>query len=201
MSATDIVGFAAFGCVCAVLVYGALARRTRRAWAARQPTLWAQWASMPRRVRVQIRRGLRRGDPPPAEYAVVVLGLLEHIDALWLEVPSANRRGLRRTGPILSFGIASGALLIALAHSDGQAIGVIIVGYMVTLTLFALRSVLAEASHSRAPFASNRCYTRNRSIPPLRLARPHVPAVIGNWARWRHSETLGHTAVIPSDGP
>lgn len=136
-----MIGFAAFGYLCAVLTSVAQLRRTRRAWIARQPKLYAEWASIPLHVRRRIRRGLRRGHPPPAEYAALVLGLVEEIDGLWKEVPSANRRQARQTAPILGLGLGAGAFLLSLAHPEGQAIGVIVEGYTVPLTLVTLRSV------------------------------------------------------------
>jgi hypothetical protein len=141
VSAIDVIGFAGFGCLLASLVYATRVRRARRAWVARKPDLYAEWASVPRRARVQIRRALRRGVPPPADYAPLVLRLLQEIDGLWREIPASNRRAARKTWLILALGIAIGAVLIALARPDGQAIGLIIEGYMVTLSLFALRSV------------------------------------------------------------
>ena len=146
MSAIDVIGFGGFGCLLASLVYAAQVRRARRAWAARQPDLYAEWASLPRRVRVEIRRALRRGVPPSAARAALVLELLEEIDALWREIPSSNRQAARKSSLILVPGISIGALLITHARPDGQAIGLIIEGYMLTLGLFALRGVIVRSS-------------------------------------------------------
>jgi hypothetical protein len=161
MSATDVIGFAGFGCLLAAIPYVIHARRVRAQWVSRNPEVWAAWAAIPRSERRRIRRALRRGDPPPAEYASAVLPLLEEIDGLWGEVPAANRRAAWKRLTILCLVTFAGALLIAFARPDGEAIGLIVVGYTTTLAVFTGRSIWVGSRRSLARTAQAIAVTRS----------------------------------------